>query len=211
MSKNKPRPFEKRVENTPLSSKGLGKKVIFIDRDGVINKDPGGWTEHSYVTKWEDFYFLPGSKGALKKLTDAGFEIILISNQAGVSKGYYTKEKLDDINENMLKGIKASGGKVKKTYYCLHKESDNCDCRKPKTGLFKQAEKELNIKAQDSFFIGDGKMDVEAAEKMNLKSILVLSGKTNLEAMKIWDIKPDFIFDDLSEAVNFILKEEESL
>ena len=71
--------------------------------------------------------------------------------------------------------------------------------------MFKKAEKELGVKAKDNFFIGDGKMDVEAGQKMGMKTVLVLSGKTSLEDLRTWDIKPDFIFDDLWETVNYIL------
>ena len=185
------------------------RKIIFLDRDGVINKDPGGWTKYSYVTHWEYFKFLPNSVKALKKLNDAGYDIVLISNQGGISKGHYTEEGLREINKKMIAELEKKGAKIKKTYYCIHQNSDNCDCRKPMTGLFRQAEKELKIKAKGTFFIGDGKMDVEAAEKMGLKSILVLSGKSYLAGVRDWEVKPDYIFDNLSEAVNFILKQKE--
>lgn len=185
-------------------------KVIFLDRDGVINKDPGGWTEYNYVTNWEEFIFLPGAIEALKKLNDAGYEIIVISNQAGINKGYYKKAQLDDITNKMLKEIEKNGARLKKVYYCVHQDSDNCDCRKPKAGLFRQAEKELGVKSAGNYFIGDAKMDIETGQKMDLKTVLLLSGKTSLEMMKSWDMHPDFIFDDLQEAVDFILKGEQN-
>ncbi len=182
------------------------RKTIFIDRDGVINKDPGGWTEHNYVTKWQYFIFLPNAIEALKKLNKAGYDIVVISNQAGISKGYYSHRELKDVNQKMTKEIEKNGAKLKKVYYCIHQDSDNCDCRKPKIGLFKKAEKELGIKAAGNYFIGDGKMDVAAGEKAGLKTILVLSGKTDLEKIRTWSVQPDFIFDNLWEAVNFITK-----
>ncbi len=185
------------------------RKIIFIDRDGVINKDPGGWTENGYVTQWEDFHFLPGSINALKKLNGAGYDIVMISNQAGVGKGYYTEKSLDDINRKMLEEIEKKGARIKKTYYCVHQPGDNCDCRKPKPGLFKQAERELGVSAAGNFFIGDGKMDIEAGAGMGMRTILVLSGKTDLEKMKDWNLKPDYIFDDLNEATDFILKQKQ--
>ena len=187
------------------------KKVIFLDRDGVINKDPGGWTEYNYVTTWEEFIFLPNSIKALRRLNDAGYDIVVASNQAGISKGYYTRSQLDKINQDMIKEIEENGAKLKKVYYCLHQDSDNCDCRKPKIGLFKQAERELGVKAAGNYFVGDGKMDIEAGKKMNMKTVLVLSGKTDLKKVNSWSIKPDYIFRDLSEAVRFILKEEKAI
>lgn len=184
------------------------KKVIFIDRDGVINKDPGGWTEYNYVTTWEEFIFLPNSIKALRRLSDAGYDIVVASNQAGISKGYYRRSQLDKLNQNMIKKIEENGAKLKKVYYCFHQDSDKCDCRKPRIGLFKQAERELGVKATGNYFIGDGKTDVEAGNKMNMKTVLVLSGKTDLKEVGSWDVKPDYIFEDLSEAVNFVLNED---
>lgn len=183
------------------------KKIIFLDRDGVINKDPAGWTPHSYVTKWEDFLFLPGSVEALRKLNAAGYDIVIVSNQGGISRGFYTEEKLEEINNNILKELGAQGVRILKVYYCVHQTSDNCECKKPKTGLFRKAEKELGIKAAGAYFIGDGKMDIEAGRKIDLKTILVLSGKTDPKDLESWEIKPDLIFKDLHEAVEFIVKE----
>ena len=88
------------------------KKIIFIDRDGVINKDPGGWTEHSYVTRREDFIFLKGAKEGILALSRAGYEIVVISNQAGVAKGHYSEKELKEINDNMLNEISRFGGRI---------------------------------------------------------------------------------------------------
>ena len=183
-------------------------KILFIDRDGVINKDPGGWTEHSYVTRWEDFHFLPGAKEAIKRLNDSGYDIIVISNQGGVSKKYFSKIALDGLTEKMLKEIKSAGARIKKVYYCLHQDSDNCDCRKPKTGMFRQAEAEFGIKFAGIYFVGDGKTDIEAGKSAGLKTILVLSGKTELDKVEEWEVKPDHIVKDLAEAADLIIKNE---
>ena len=183
-------------------------KLIFLDRDGVINKDPAGWTEHSYVAYKRDFHFLPGSLDAIKRLTNAGYEIVIISNQAGISKGIYTVEKLNGITELMLDKIKEGGGRVRSVHYCPHRDQDNCACRKPKTGLFEKATEGVRVDFTKTYFIGDGVMDVEAGKRIGCKTIFVLSGKTSPEAVKGWEIKPDFIKKDLAEAVNFILSKE---
>lgn len=185
------------------------KKVIFIDRDGVINKDPGGWTTHSYVTAWKDFHFLRGSKAAIRKLNRGGYSIVMISNQAGVSKGFYSEKKLKMINKRMLEEIRKSGGHIRKTYYCIHQDKDNCGCRKPKKGLFRMAERELGVKAGGAYFIGDGRVDVEAGKNAGMRTVLLLSGKTDIKDLKGWRVRPDFIFNDLADAVNFIIKKEE--
>ncbi len=184
------------------------KKIIFIDRDGVVNKDPGGWTEHSYVTRWEDFHFLPGAKEALKMLTDSGYDIIVISNQGGVSKKFFSREELDGVTSRMISEIESYGARIRKVYYCLHQDKDNCDCRKPKPGLFMQAEKELGIKARGEYFLGDGKTDIEAGRSAGLKTILVLSGKTSKDKIAEWDVQPDYVFKDMLDAVKFVIKAE---
>ena len=184
------------------------EKVIFIDRDGVINKDPGGWTKYSYVTKWDEFFFVPGSIEALKKLKGAEYKVFLISNQGGISKGYFTQEDLDKLNKRMLKEIEEGGGKIDEVYYCPHHDKDNCECRKPKTGLIEQAARKMHIDFKNTFIIGDSIRDVNAGKRMGMKTILVLSGKTPLAETHDWDVQPDYIKKDLLEAVELILKGE---
>ncbi|MFA5147115.1 MAG: HAD family hydrolase [Candidatus Omnitrophota bacterium] len=181
-------------------------KIVFIDRDGVINKDPGGWTPHSYVTKWGQFRFLPGARRAIKELTEAGYDIIVISNQAGISKGFYSVKDLNGITRKMLGKIAEGGGRIKRVYYCTHQTSDGCACRKPKPGLLRKAGRDLGVGIAGRYFIGDGLVDIEAGKRARLRTILLLSGKTDRKDVKRWDVKPDFIFKDLPEAVDFILK-----
>lgn len=181
------------------------EKVIFIDRDGVINQDPmAANTGKEYITDWAEFHFLPGVLGAFKKLAENSYKVIIISNQAGVGKGIYTREKLDEITGNMLDQIEAAGGKIHSVQYCVHKKEDNCDCRKPNTGLFKKAIEGLNVDFKKTYFIGDTKRDIEAGRKIGCRTILVLSGKVkDSEEVNSWMIKPDFIKKDLSGAVRF--------
>jgi len=181
-------------------------KVIFLDRDGVINKDPGGWTEHSYVTKWEDFHFLPGVLEALKKLKDNGFEVIIISNQGGVGKGYFSNNDLDTLNKKMIDEIKRHGGGIRAAYYCVHSSKEDCPCRKPKTGLFDMAVKELKVDIKGKYFIGDDIRDIEAGQKAGCKTIFLTCGKTSVEKLDGSDIKPVKIEKDLLHAVDWILK-----
>lgn len=184
------------------------QKVIFIDRDGVINRDPGGWTKYSYVTKWDEFFFIDGSTKALKKLKEAGYKICLISNQGGISKGYFTEEDLDRLNERMLGEIEKAGGRIDELYYCPHHDKDNCECRKPKTGLIEQAIKKMDVGLKNTFIIGDSVRDIEAGKRMGMKTIFVLSGKTPPSEVKNWHVQPDCIKKNLLEAVEWILKNE---
>ncbi|NQT46702.1 MAG: HAD family hydrolase [Candidatus Omnitrophica bacterium] len=184
------------------------RQIIFIDRDGVINRDPGGWTEHSYVTRWEDFHFLEGSLGALKRLSDRGYEIAIVSNQAGINKGYFTPAQLGAINEKMLKEMSEYGIKIRSVNYCPHRNEDKCDCRKPRTGLLKKAAAGLKVKFDEIYMIGDGRTDIEAGKEIGCKTILVLSGKSGSMDVGEWKVKPDYIKRDLKEAVDFMLQQE---
>lgn len=180
-------------------------KYIFIDRDGVINRDPGGWTKHSYVTDWKDFYFLPGAIEALKLLNHSGIKTVVISNQAGVNKGYFSKERLAEINGNMIRKVSEGGGNIIESFYCIHRDEDNCACRKPKSGLIEMAAKKYGIDPRNTFIIGDSRVDILAGKNLGIKTVFVLSGKATMDDVKKWDVKPDYIFNNLLDAVKWIL------
>lgn len=186
-------------------------KIIFLDRDGVINEYPG---DTRYVSSWGEFHFLPGVKGALGRLSADGYKIFIISNQAGVSKGIYSQGALDEITDKMLKELDKSGAKVYGVYYCIHRDEDNCSCRKPKVGLLEIALKEHNIPMDElanSFFVGDSIRDIQTGQSAGCKTILVFSGKEKPRGQSpSWgrvplSIQPDFTAKDLSEAVDLIL------
>ncbi|MGB2878875.1 MAG: HAD family hydrolase [Candidatus Omnitrophota bacterium] len=184
----------------------MSEEYVFIDRDGVINKDPGGWTEYGYVTRWEDFHFLPGTLEALKALKGAGYKAVIISNQQGVGKGYFTEAALKDITGKMVSTIKGSGGEVAGVFYCIHAKEEDCDCRKPKAGLFLKAKEELGIESFESnFYMGDTERDIQAGRAAGLKTILVLSGKSSRQDAEGWSHKPDHICGSIAEAVNIVI------
>jgi len=180
-------------------------KVVFLDRDGVINKYPG---DKLYVTSVKKFQFLPGVKSAITKLTKAGFKIFIASNQAGVGRGIYVKRTLEAITRKMLVEIESSGGKIDKVYYCTHRKDANCFCRKPKPGLLKKASKEFKFSLKNSYFIGDTIRDVITAQNAGCKSILVFSGKEKCSNMENWEAAPDFVFKDLKSAAEFLTQNQ---
>lgn len=183
-------------------------KAVFLDRDGVINEYPG---DLKYVTRWDEFHFLPRVQAALKRLNDHGYRIFIISNQAGVSKGVYSQETLDLITRNMLDDFEKDGIVISGVYYCLHRAEDNCSCRKPKTGLVDTAIEKLrsescNTQVAKSYLVGDTIRDIETGKSAGLKTILVFSGKEKLENKNSWHSHPDFVAQDLFSAVDIILK-----
>jgi len=182
-------------------------KVIFLDRDGVINRYPG---DSDYVKSWSEFKFLPEVKPSLKRLNDRGFKIVIVSNQAGISKGIYAQETLDLITKNMLKELNDAKIDIAGVYYCTHREADNCPCRKPKTGLIDMAVNKLKNKGLEpelnqSYFIGDTIRDIETGRAAGLKTILLFSGKEKPDNKDKWAILPDYTAKNISRAVDFIL------
>jgi len=180
-------------------------RAIFLDRDGVINRYPG---DRKYVTSQKEFRFLPNAKKAIARLYKNKFNLFVISNQAGVGKRIYSQDTLEAITKNMLSQIEKAGGKIERVYYCTHREEEKCACRKPKAGLIKRVKKEYPIDLKKSYFIGDTIRDVHTARAAGCKSVLLLCGKEKLKNSADWEVKPDFIFNNLQEAAGFILKQK---
>lgn len=184
------------------------EKYVFLDRDGVINKDGDGWTKYGYITSVKDFYFLPGVTGALSKLASRGYKAVIISNQQGVARKIYSDNDLGAITEFFVKKVNEAGGNIAKVYYCTHLKEEDCACRKPKSGLFLKAKKELGIRDLGGFFyIGDRERDIEAGKGAGLKTIAVLTGLSSRAEIRAWGNKPDYISGDLEEAAEIVLKE----
>lgn len=146
------------------------KKVILLDRDGVINKKPA---KAQYVKKWSEFKFLPGAIDALKLLTKKKYEIIIISNQAGIGRGVMTEEDLKKINRTFLKVCGEEGISIKGIYYCPHSWDEGCFCRKPKPGMLFKAAADFHFDLTKAIFVGDDERDKLAGEAGNCKTILV--------------------------------------
>lgn len=177
-------------------------KAIFLDRDGVVNRYPG---HGQYITRLKDFILLKGAPEAICRLTKAGYNIFVVSNQGGVSKGLYTKKTLKSMTDYMLREIKKCGGKIDKVLYCLHTSEMNCPCRKPKTGLLEKAVKGKRLDRKNSYFIGDSLIDVKAGKTFGCKTILVLTGREKIKDSSQWELQPDFVAKNLAQAVSNIL------
>lgn len=177
-----------------------GNTTVFLDRDGVINKKA---EEHDYVKRLSEFEFIPKSKEALIKLSEKGNQIIIVSNQAGINKGVIGEVDLNEINNYIQK---ESNNAISKFYYCPHRNEDNCECRKPKSGLLMQASKDYNLNLNECYYIGDSRDDVYASKKVGCKMIFVLTGQgaEDIKNKLTWDYQPDFVVNDLSEAINLI-------
>jgi D-glycero-D-manno-heptose 1,7-bisphosphate phosphatase len=173
-------------------------KIIFIDRDGVINVDLGG-----YVTRPEDFRFETGAGEALKKFSLKGYRIIVISNQAGVGDGVFTEEQLEAVQQSMEASLRKENVVIERAYYCLHGKQAGCLCRKPKTGLFEQAAEDFYFNPAETFFIGDKAGDIEAGKSFGLQTVLVRTGYGRDDEKKLTGSRrPDFVTDSLRTAAD---------
>ena len=162
------------------------KPAVFLDRDGTIN------VEKDYLYKIEDFEFIPGVPEAIKSLKDAGFLVIVVSNQSGVGRGYFDEHAVELFNQHIQDQLAVYGTSIDAFYYCPHHPEEglgtyrkSCDCRKGSPGMLLQAASDHAVDLGRSFMIGDKIADIEAGERAGCQSILVLTGygeKTSLQA-----------------------------
>ena len=157
------------------------KKVVFLDRDGVINKKP---PKAEYVKNWNEFEFLPGAIEAIKLLTDKGYKIFIISNQPGIARGALSKKDIDYIHKKMALVFKNNGGEIDGIYICPHGWDEGCNCRKPKPGLLLQASREHLIDLTNAIFIGDDKRDIEAGHVVGCKTLFIDGRNLLLKVVK---------------------------
>ncbi len=178
-------------------------RVIFLDRDGVINLD-----RSDYIKSWSEFEFIPRSIEAIKELTLKGFHVIVITNQSVINRNMVSDKELEYIFTRMKNEVRSGGGLINDIFFCPHIPEDNCDCRKPKPGLIFQAKRAYSIDLADAVMIGDSAKDIECARNAGCgKSVLVKTGN-GLKAEKILaetKIYPDHIAKDLYEAVQWIV------
>ena len=178
-------------------------QIIFLDRDGVINRFPG---KGRYVTRSRELKVFPQALKGIRLLTEAGYRLAVVSNQGSVSRGLLSKKDLDLMTRQMLHKIRAKGGKIHKVYYCIHQTSDQCECKKPKTALYKKALKGSRVDLNKVFVIGDSVEDISAGHALGCQTILVLTGRNQRKDVKFFPLKPHFVKKNLLEAAQWLLK-----
>ena len=170
-------------------------KAIFLDRDGVINE------EVNYLSDPNDFKFIEGSLEALKLLKEMDYLLIIITNQAGIARGYFSEEMLKEIHAKMIQILKQNDIKLTDIFYCPHHPdfTGPCNCRKPNPGMILQAREKYKINLKNSFIVGDTLIDIKTGIAGGCQTVLVLTGYGLEEQQKINEIIPDFIFASLLE------------
>jgi D-glycero-D-manno-heptose 1,7-bisphosphate phosphatase len=176
--------------------------AVFLDRDGTINAEQG------YLYRVEECRFLPGVKEAVKRLNGAGFLVVVVTNQSGIARGYYSEADLEKLHQYMENEFAVAGARIDGWYYCPHHpdfpdDSEVCDCRKPLPGMLLAAAEELGIDLSSSWMVGDKSADVEAGIAAGCKPILVRTGYGAVETA----LAPEGVpaVDDLFSAVDHIL------
>ncbi len=157
------------------------KKAVFLDRDGTLNSDEG----HYYIFREEDFVLNEGVVEGLKILQNHNYLLIVVTNQGGVAKGQYTEEDVEKVHRKMQELLRAEGLELTAVYYCPHHDSvASCECRKPCSGMFKQAIKEYDIDVKKSYMIGDSNRDMEAAHSVGVKGFKIEKNASIVDVCK---------------------------
>jgi D-glycero-D-manno-heptose 1,7-bisphosphate phosphatase len=183
--------------------------AVFLDRDGTLNEEGG------YINHVDRFWLIKGAAEAIILLKSHGLKTIVVTNQAGVAQGYYPETHLTKLHDKLKVLLKKEGAELDAIYYCPHHPSigeppyrQDCECRKPKLGMIRRAEKEFSVDARRSYMVGDKISDVEFGRRAGCKSILVLTGygKGELEYNRDkLNGEPDYIAEDILDAAKWIV------
>ena len=145
----------------------MSNRCVFIDRDDTIAKDV------PYCDSPDKFVLFPGIPGQIKRLNDAGFLVIMITNQSGINRGYFTEDTLKKIHEKMEAEIEAGGGHIDDIFYCPHRPDEKCRCRKPNTLMGETAAEKYDIDLKGSYMIGDSDADMEFGKRLGCRTVRV--------------------------------------
>jgi len=185
---------------------------VFLDRDGTINEEVG------YLSKLEQLRLIPGAAQAIRRLNDAHYLVVLVTNQSGIARGYFSEEFVRETHELLKAMLAREGARIDAAYYCPHhpKAGDSsytrmCECRKPGIGMIEQAVSDLRIDVRNSFVIGDKWSDVELGQRAGAHAILVGTGygaddPGNKRPDRVRE--PDLIALSLKDAADWILRHE---
>jgi len=155
-----------------LVERGLyGRRAVFVDRDDTLVRDV------PYCARPEDLHLFPGAAAAVRRLNEAGYLVVLVTNQSGVGRGYFTEETLGRIHDKLRADLAAEGARLDAIYYCPHRPDEGCRCRKPALGLLERAVAEWNIDLRSSYVVGDGENDMALGRAAGCRTVQVTAGR----------------------------------
>jgi len=187
-------------------------RAVFLDRDGTVNEEVG------YLTDLKQLRLIHGAGAAIRKLSEAGYKIVLVTNQSGVARGYFPESFVHETHALLEQLLRNEGARIDAIYYCPHhptagesRYTMECDCRKPGTGMIDRAARDLDIDVKTSFIVGDKWSDVELGQRAGAHTILVRfgfapDGEGNSRPGHVTD--PDFVAHTITEAVEWILRQD---
>ena len=177
-------------------------KIIILDRDGVINQD-----SDNFIKSVDEFIPLPGSVDAIAKLKHAGYKVYIATNQSGIARGFYTVEILHAMHEKLATLLEKHNAEINGIEFCPHGPDDNCDCRKPKAGMYLAIAKQAGLSdLSDVLVVGDSLRDLQAAQSVKAKPNLVRTGKGERTIKKGEGLDGIPVYNDLSDFVNQLLE-----
>jgi D-glycero-D-manno-heptose 1,7-bisphosphate phosphatase len=176
-------------------------KLVILDRDGVINHD-----SDSFIKSPEEWRPLPGSLEAIARLNQAGYQVVLATNQSGVGRGLFEVSTLNAIHDRMHRALAQIGGRIDAIFFCPHAQEVNCDCRKPRAGLLEEIARRFNVDLKGVPSIGDALRDLQASAAVGATPILVLTGKGAQTREDGGLPEGTRIYDDLAAAVRAIVR-----
>lgn len=176
-------------------------RAVFLDRDGTVAEENG------YMYTPADFVVFPWTGSAVRRLNEAGFLVVLVTNQSGVGRGYFTEITVESVHDRLRREIAREGGRLDAAYVCPHRPDQGCGCRKPRPGLLTRARDELDIALEGSFMVGDRYSDIAAGRAAGARTILVMTGDgmSEHEKRRGSEPEPDHLARTLAEAVETIL------
>ncbi len=180
-----------------------GISTVFLDRDGVINVD-----SPDFIKSWAEFHFIPKSIEAIRRLTEAGIRVIVITNQSAVHRRMITLASLEEMHRNMCQAVEEAGGRIQDIFFCPHLPDEGCDCRKPAPGMILAACHRHGIDIAESVMVGDSAKDILTAKTAGCGlSVLVQTGngKRAEQILRDQGRQPDHIAADLDQAVDWII------
>jgi D-glycero-D-manno-heptose 1,7-bisphosphate phosphatase len=177
-------------------------KLVILDRDGVINQD-----SDNFIKTVDEFIPLPGSVEAIAKLKHAGYKVYIATNQSGISRGFYDVTTLNSMHKKLATLLQQHNAQIDGIEYCPHGPADECDCRKPKTGMYLAIAKQAGItEYSDIIVVGDSLRDLQAAQAINAKPHLVRTGKGERTIQKGEGLDGIPVYNDLADFVTQLLK-----
>lgn len=182
---------------------GVYMKVVFLDRDGVINAE-----STAYIKSVAEFDPIPGSIAAIAQLTKAGWQIFVATNQSSVARKMVTLDGLSQIHQHLNELVEAAGGRIEKIYFCPHGPGEGCTCRKPRPGLLLEAKQQYRLDLSHSVMIGDSLRDMQVADNAGCSAKIVVRtgyGEETLQEIPTAGVTVDYVADDLANAVSWLL------